>query len=243
MVRAVPGWVRVGAWIFVLLTALFLLAPLIVVMGVSVSEGQFIVFPPKGFSLRWYEKALTVSGLRRCLLAVLEARGPGDRLGLHCWRGGGDRAVAAPAFGRRARNLLPFAARPALDHLRHRPADAVERDLRPDLLLCALAGPHRRRAALCDPHHARRAGRTRSPPRGGRANHGGDPPAAAVVRHAAAMSPRASGRGLLRVQHLVRRGGRCRFSCALPTSSPCRCRSTASSSSLPILPWRPSRRS
>jgi len=58
MVRAVPGWVRIGAWIFVLLAALFLLAPLIVVMGVSVSEAQFIAFPPKGFSLRWYEKAL-----------------------------------------------------------------------------------------------------------------------------------------------------------------------------------------
>jgi len=58
MVKAVPGWLRVGGWAFVLLTAVFLLAPLVVVIGVSVSESQFIAFPPQGFSLRWYEKAL-----------------------------------------------------------------------------------------------------------------------------------------------------------------------------------------
>lgn len=59
MVRAVPTWLRIAAWCFVLLTGLLLLAPLVVVVGVSVSESQFIVFPPQGFSLRWYEKALS----------------------------------------------------------------------------------------------------------------------------------------------------------------------------------------
>jgi putative spermidine/putrescine transport system permease protein len=58
MVRAVPAWLRVAAWTFVLLIGTFLLAPLIVVMGVSVSESQFIAFPPRGFSFRWYKKAL-----------------------------------------------------------------------------------------------------------------------------------------------------------------------------------------
>lgn len=58
MVRAVPDWLRVGAWVFVILIGAFLLAPLIVVMGVSVSESQFVAFPPQGFSLRWYGKAL-----------------------------------------------------------------------------------------------------------------------------------------------------------------------------------------
>ncbi len=58
MVRAVPGWLRVLAWIFVFLAALLLLAPLVVVIGVSVSESQFIVFPPKGFTLDWYRNAL-----------------------------------------------------------------------------------------------------------------------------------------------------------------------------------------
>jgi putative spermidine/putrescine transport system permease protein len=58
MVRAVPGWLRIGGFVFVLLAAVFMLAPLVVVMGVSVSESQFIVFPPEGFTVRWYEKAL-----------------------------------------------------------------------------------------------------------------------------------------------------------------------------------------
>lgn len=58
MVRAVPTWLRVGAWVFVIATAIFLLAPLVVVVGVSVSESQFIAFPPSGLSLRWYREVL-----------------------------------------------------------------------------------------------------------------------------------------------------------------------------------------
>ena len=58
MVKAVPTWLRIVAWVFVILTGMLLLVPLVVVVGVSVSESQFIVFPPQGFTLRWYEKAL-----------------------------------------------------------------------------------------------------------------------------------------------------------------------------------------
>lgn len=59
MVKAVPLWLRIAAGIFVALTALILLAPLIVVVGVSVSESQFIAFPPNGLSLRWYQQVLS----------------------------------------------------------------------------------------------------------------------------------------------------------------------------------------
>lgn len=59
MVKAVPFWLRVTAVVFLLLLAVFLLAPLVVVVGVSVSESQFVAFPPKGFTLRWYENALS----------------------------------------------------------------------------------------------------------------------------------------------------------------------------------------
>lgn len=58
MVKAIPTWLRLLAWGFVILAALLLLAPLVVVIGVSVSESQFIVFPPQGFTLNWYRKAL-----------------------------------------------------------------------------------------------------------------------------------------------------------------------------------------
>ncbi|EIM73617.1 ABC transporter permease [Nitratireductor aquibiodomus RA22] len=59
MVRAVSTPLRIGAVAFVVLTGIFLLAPLVVIVGVSVSESQFISFPPTGFSLRWYEAVLS----------------------------------------------------------------------------------------------------------------------------------------------------------------------------------------
>ncbi|WP_116083171.1 ABC transporter permease [Tropicimonas sp. IMCC34011] len=59
MVGAISRPVRIAAWIFVLATGLFLLAPLVVVIGVSVSESQFISFPPDGLSLRWYREVLS----------------------------------------------------------------------------------------------------------------------------------------------------------------------------------------
>lgn len=59
MVRAVPSWIRFAAIIFVALTALLLLAPLIVVVGASLSASQFVTFPPQGLSLIWYEKVLS----------------------------------------------------------------------------------------------------------------------------------------------------------------------------------------
>jgi len=45
--------------IFVALTTILLLAPLIVVVGASFSASQFVVFPPQGFSLEWYRKVLS----------------------------------------------------------------------------------------------------------------------------------------------------------------------------------------
>lgn len=59
MVRAVPIWVRIAAVVFVGLAALLLLGPLVVVIGVSMSESQFIAFPPAGLSLRWYREVLS----------------------------------------------------------------------------------------------------------------------------------------------------------------------------------------
>lgn len=50
-----------GAWILCTITALmmaFILAPLVVVVAMSVSESYFVTFPPQGFTLRWYVKIL-----------------------------------------------------------------------------------------------------------------------------------------------------------------------------------------
>ena len=54
MVREVPLWLKVAAGIFLAGMTLLLLGPLVVVLGVSVSESQFIAFPPQGLSLKWY---------------------------------------------------------------------------------------------------------------------------------------------------------------------------------------------
>jgi putative spermidine/putrescine transport system permease protein len=56
MVKAVPAPLRILAIVFVLLTVVVLLAPLIVVVGVSFSESQFIAFPPAGLSFHWYRE-------------------------------------------------------------------------------------------------------------------------------------------------------------------------------------------
>jgi putative spermidine/putrescine transport system permease protein len=49
--------------------ALFLAAPLIVVLGVSVNEKQDLAFPPVGFSLSWYGQIFTDPEWRRALVA------------------------------------------------------------------------------------------------------------------------------------------------------------------------------
>ncbi len=59
MVRAVPTWLRAASVVFLILTALILLAPLVVVAGASFSASQFVQFPPDGLSLEWYRKVLS----------------------------------------------------------------------------------------------------------------------------------------------------------------------------------------
>jgi putative spermidine/putrescine transport system permease protein len=61
MVKAVPMSVRVAAALFLALTLLFVLGPLIIVIGVSFTAGDYISFPPQGFSLRWYKAVLSSS--------------------------------------------------------------------------------------------------------------------------------------------------------------------------------------
>lgn len=55
--------------VFMGLIGLFLVAPLIVVAGVSVNAKRTLVFPPEGFSLIWYTDLITDTGWRDALLA------------------------------------------------------------------------------------------------------------------------------------------------------------------------------
>lgn len=61
MVRAMPLPVRIAAAVFLVLTAIVLLAPLAVVVGASFGASQFVTFPPQGLSLEWYRKVLSSS--------------------------------------------------------------------------------------------------------------------------------------------------------------------------------------
>ncbi len=56
---------RVGvavSWLMLTVVLVFLMAPIIVVIGVSVSPSTVFDFPPDGFSWRWYERIMKLEG-------------------------------------------------------------------------------------------------------------------------------------------------------------------------------------
>ncbi len=61
-----PAWLRNG---YMALIALFLLAPLVVVAGISVNAKKTLLFPPEGFSLSWYGDIFAEPGWRAALVA------------------------------------------------------------------------------------------------------------------------------------------------------------------------------
>ena len=61
-----PAWLRRA---YMTLIALFLLAPLVVVGGVSLNEKKTLLFPPEGFSLAWYGEIFTDGAWRGALIA------------------------------------------------------------------------------------------------------------------------------------------------------------------------------
>jgi putative spermidine/putrescine transport system permease protein len=49
------------AWLLYLITAIvmvFILAPLVVTIAISISDTAFVAFPPRGFTTQWYQKVL-----------------------------------------------------------------------------------------------------------------------------------------------------------------------------------------
>lgn len=47
--------------VLTLLTYTFLLGPMVVMIGASFTESSFLQFPPQGFTLAWYEKAVNLT--------------------------------------------------------------------------------------------------------------------------------------------------------------------------------------
>lgn len=64
------------------LVYLFLLGPLVVVIGASISETTFLAFPPAGFTLKWYDNALANGAFRAAFLTSMVAALGGTALAL-----------------------------------------------------------------------------------------------------------------------------------------------------------------
>ena len=60
-----------AAWLLALITAavmVFILAPLVVTVAISVGTSQFAAFPPRGFTLRWYAQVLADADFQESLI-------------------------------------------------------------------------------------------------------------------------------------------------------------------------------
>lgn len=54
--------------VFAALTFLFLLAPLVIILGTALSDTSYLTFPPEGLTLRWFENIWEVSAFRRTMV-------------------------------------------------------------------------------------------------------------------------------------------------------------------------------
>ncbi|MBU1304331.1 MAG: ABC transporter permease, partial [Alphaproteobacteria bacterium] len=54
------------------LVFIFLVGPLIIVLGASVSDTSYLTFPPQGLSLRWFENIFQIDAFRRTILTSLQ---------------------------------------------------------------------------------------------------------------------------------------------------------------------------
>lgn len=61
--------------LLILMTALvyiFLIGPLIIIFGASVSDTSYLAFPPQGFTLHWFENIWAISAFRRTIVTSLQ---------------------------------------------------------------------------------------------------------------------------------------------------------------------------
>jgi putative spermidine/putrescine transport system permease protein len=61
-----------GLIVFAVLTYIFLIGPLIIILGSAVSDTTYLTFPPKGLSLRWFENIFEVAAFRTTIITSLE---------------------------------------------------------------------------------------------------------------------------------------------------------------------------
>ncbi|CAN7229230.1 ABC transporter permease [Devosia sp. LjRoot3] len=57
---------------FTALVFLFLVGPLVIVVGAALSDTTFLTFPPQGLSLRWFQNIFEIDAFRRTILTSLQ---------------------------------------------------------------------------------------------------------------------------------------------------------------------------
>jgi len=68
--RVTAGLMRVFAWVVLL----FILTPLIIISAMAFTSGEFLVFPPEGFSFRWFgELTNWVGAIQNSILVAFPA--------------------------------------------------------------------------------------------------------------------------------------------------------------------------
>lgn len=70
MFRAAPF--RIAVWSVVIFNIIFLGLPTVVIVMASFTAGDLLTFPPEGFSLRWYERLITMRDFREALWRSLQ---------------------------------------------------------------------------------------------------------------------------------------------------------------------------
>jgi len=96
---------RAAHWLMIALLFAFLLAPVVMVVPMSFSADRFLIWPPSGYSLRWYVAMLADAGLARAarnslllgVMVMLAALGLGTpaAVALARWRFRGREALLA----------------------------------------------------------------------------------------------------------------------------------------------------
>jgi len=77
-----PTRVHPALGAFALLVFLFLLAPLVIIVGAALSDTTFLTFPPQGLSLRWFANIFQIEAFRTTAVTSLQVAFLGTALSL-----------------------------------------------------------------------------------------------------------------------------------------------------------------
>jgi len=67
---------------FTVVVYIFLMGPLVIVLGAALSDTTYLTFPPQGLTLRWFENIFQISAFRRTIVTSLELAFLGTGLAL-----------------------------------------------------------------------------------------------------------------------------------------------------------------